>query len=310
MPVNANKVRESLEKINLPGDLRFNEPMSAHTTFKVGGPADIWFRPASRESLVRVLLFAHENQLPFTMLGGGANVVISDRGVRGFVIDSSGLRNCNFDENALEVDAGLPVSDAAAFAADRGLAGLDFIYAMPGSVGGAVWMNARCYDGEISNILKRVDYLDTSRTLKQLVPAPGDFAYKKSPFQGKPWIILGARFELTPADSKVLWTRMHALEADRRSKGHFDAPCAGSVFKNDHRFGEPSGKIIDRLGLRGTQLGGAKISLQHANIIINTGNASASDIRNLVTLVHDKVKTSSGFDLEAEVVFLGDWTLA
>lgn len=301
------KVRESIEKINLKGVLRQNESLAAHCTFKVGGPADWYFRPAEPESLRQSLLWARAAGLPWFILGGGANIVPSDRGFRGLVVDTSDLTAWSVEGSRCRAQAGIAVSTLSGHLADAGLSGLDFIYAMPGSLGGAVYMNARCYDGEMSAILRRVRYLDENLEWASMELAASDFAYKLSPFTNRRRVIVEAEMELQPGDTAALWDRMRSLEADRTAKGHFLAPSAGSVFKNNHALGQPSGKIIDSLGLRGLRIGGAKISDAHANIFINAGGASARDIRDLVETVAGRVKNELGHELEAEILFIGDW---
>lgn len=329
------KLQWEREKFKLEEPMEFDVPLAPWTTFRVGGPADALARPRSEEELIRLIRFARKSGIPITVLGGGANVVVGDAGIRGLVILTTGLDRIRREENRLYVGAGKPISDASAFAAEHGLAGLAFIYAMPGTTGGAIWMNARCYDGEIAPILREVRYLDIEGCgeredlhgaaragafgerrgarppgdhavgVYQVVPE--DFSYKISPFQDGRRIILEGVFDLAPSGGRDLWSEMRDHEDDRRRKGHFDAPCAGSIFKNNRAFGEPSGKIIDRLGLRGTQVGGARVSDLHGNIIINTGTASAGDIRTLTELVRERVRAETGFILEPEVLFIGEW---
>ncbi|HKK47614.1 MAG TPA: UDP-N-acetylmuramate dehydrogenase, partial [Alkalispirochaeta sp.] len=201
-------------------------------------------------------------------------------------------------------------SDAAAYAADHELQGLEFIYAMPGSVGGAVWMNARCYGGEIFHVLQRVHYVTRSGVAGTYIPRPEDFGYKISPFQDGARIITSVEFNLSPAPGTrdTLWNEMRDHEEDRRRKGHFAYPCAGSIFKNDRSFGQPSGRIIDEQGLRGLTRGGARVSEQHGNIIVNAADATATDIRGLVMDVQTRVATATGYHLDPEVLFIGDWS--
>jgi UDP-N-acetylmuramate dehydrogenase len=210
----------------------------------------------------------------------------------------------------LRAQAGAAISDAAAYAADHELRGLEFIYAMPGSVGGAVWMNARCYGGEIFPVLHRVHYVTRSGEAGLYTPREGDFGYKISPFQDGTRIITVAEFTLqaAPGEREALWREMREHEEDRRSKGHFAYPCAGSIFKNDRSFGQPSGRIIDKQGLRGLERGGARVSDQHGNIIVNTGDATATDIRGLVTEVQTRIADTTGYHLDPEVLFIGDWS--
>lgn len=282
--------------------------MRDHTTFRVGGPADVYARPAHREDVITLLAAAREHGVPWFVLGGGANILVADDGIRGIVIDMGSIAHCDHRGTTLIAGAGLPVSDASAYAADHALAGLDFIYSMPGSVGGAVWMNARCYDGEIYPILESVEIVTPDGALDTYTPAPEDFDYKRSPFMSNSAIMTEVRLRLDHGDPEALWRVMREHEADRRSKGHFIAPCAGSVFKNNRAFGSPSGAIIDSIGMRGTAIGGAKVSDLHANIVINTGNATATDIRRLIEHIHDQVERRTGYDLEPEVLYVGDWS--
>ncbi len=303
-------VQSVVKNFNLPVQLLFDEPLSSYTTFQVGGPAQVLALPADISELQELLRCTATTDIPVTLLGGGANVVVSDRGIPGLVVHTGKLNHISHRGEQLHVEAGLPISNASAYAADHNLRGLDFIFAMPGSVGGAVWMNARCYDGEIAGILDSVDYLTMEGKRGTYRTNPADFAYKVSPFQDGSRIIVAATFKLkrNPRDGRELWKRMRDIEADRREKGHFEAPCAGSVFKNDRTIGEPSGKIIDRLGMRGLQMGGAQVSPHHGNIIINTGTATAGEIKNLMTEVRNTVYRETGFILEPEILFLGDWS--
>lgn len=281
--------------------------MAGHTTFRVGGPADLYAIPDSIDDLVTILNTVQAESVPCFILGGGANIVVADAGIRGIVVDMSRFSSMEMAGDTLVVGAGAAISDAAAFAADGGRSGLGFIYAMPGSVGGAVWMNARCYGGEISDILDAVDVVTAEGDQRRYLPQAGDFGYKRSPFQTRNDVMVSVSFRLnegTPADT---WKVMRECEADRRAKGHFDAPCAGSVFKNNRAFGKPSGQIIDEVGLRGTRVGGAQVSDRHANIIVNNGSATAAEIRQLVDQVRSEVLARTGYELESEIMFVGDW---
>jgi UDP-N-acetylmuramate dehydrogenase len=303
----VSTVKKRLEKINIEGSLRFDEPMHRHTTFQVGGPADVYVVPASPADVATVLQLAEESDTPLFTLGGGSNVLVSDAGIRGIVMDMGRFDNLAADNAELTAGAGLAISDVTAFAADRGLGGIDFLYSMPGSVGGAVWMNARCYGSSIIDILSFVRSVAPDGTLYEGAPDRSQYDYKLSPYQSNGHVLLEARFRLKPEPPEQIWERMRGYEADRSSKGHFSAPSAGSVFKNNRSFGSPSGAIIDSIGLRGTQIGGARISDNHANIIVNTGSATASDIRALIEYVEDEVKRRLGYELEREVLLAGDW---
>lgn len=289
--------------------------MSRHTSFEVGGPADIYAEPRSVEELSALVAEARRLELPLFPLGGGANILVSDAGIRGLVVDMRGFDELselpatgNGGSAPVCAGAGPAISDVAAWCADRGLGGLDFLYAMPGSVGGSLWMNARCYGVSIDELLLEAEYVDDEGRRHTYSVNRDDFDYKQSPFQRRRWIIVSATFSLRREDPEEIWNRMRGHQEDRRGKGHFLAPSAGSVFKNNRAFGSPTGKIIDELGLRGYQIGGARISDKHANIIVNAGGATARDIRRLIEYVEDQVRRRTGFELEREVLYAGDWS--
>jgi len=245
------------------------------------------------------------------VLGGGANILAADAGVRGIVLDTGGwageIRQQQ-EEGIRRFRAGTSLDAAAEIAADAGLSGLEFLAGMPGSIGGAVWMNARCYGREIADVLVETEVVDFStRTTSSWSNNKAEFGYKKSPFQGRDVLILSASFCLTPGKTPDIRATMNAHRADRVAKGHYRYPSAGSVFKNNPEFGKPAGKIIDELGLCGLRKGGAQVAPWHGNIIVNTGGAAASDIRALVDEVAARVKAAAGFTLEPEILFVGEW---
>ncbi|MDR1565776.1 MAG: UDP-N-acetylmuramate dehydrogenase [Treponema sp.] len=302
------------------GSFGFDEPMYRHTTFKVGGPADAWIRPGKEifPAYARVLLKAARDEgIPVFILGAGANLAVSDRGIRGIVLDTGSWKGIGKRENVREggktpafsvkAAAGTSVDQLVDRLAVRGLGGLEFLAGMPGSVGGAVWMNARCYDKSVSEPLLETEILDEDFNRLRVPVKSGDFSYKKSPFQTRQVLILSARFALDFRPTSDIRKEMEEYRRDRRDKGHYRFPSAGSAFKNNRDFGNPTGKIIDDLGLRGLSSGGAQVAPWHGNIIINTGGASASDIRALTGEVARRVREERGFILEPEILFVGDW---
>jgi UDP-N-acetylmuramate dehydrogenase len=285
--------------------------MSLHTTFKVGGPADVWVRPETQsfpEYAAALLRSAKTAEIPVCILGGGANLVAADRGIRGIVLDTTGWTGLVPPEkDGVVFRAGTVVDAAVEEAAVRGWGGLEFLAGMPGAIGGAVWMNARCYDKSVSDVLTEVEILDENRN-RSLVPVrERDYGYKKSPFQDRDVLILSARFRLEDRAEGDIRREMAAHRRDREEKGHYRFPSAGSAFKNNRAFGKPTGQIIDELGLRGFALGGAEVAPWHGNIIINRGNAKAADIRALVETLICKVQEARGVSLEPEILFVGDW---
>jgi UDP-N-acetylmuramate dehydrogenase len=306
---------EFLESINsrfpaFQGTFRFDEPMANHTTFKVGGPADLWVRPEGEffpEYASVLLESAKKEQISVFIMGGGANLVVSDGGIRGIVLDTRGY--CGVKEETATgfiFRSGTTVDEAVEIAAARGLSGLEFLAGMPGSLGGALWMNARCYEREMSDVVSAAEIL-ADGTIQKIILKKKDFTYKKSPFQGKKNLILGCIVKLEKGDSFLIRSAMESHRKDREEKGHYRFPCAGSAFKNNRAFGKPTGKIIDELGMKGFAVGDAQIAPWHGNIIINRGGARAADIKELADKIMQRVHDEAGLMLEPEILFVGDW---
>ncbi len=295
------------QKINIDGKIEFNVGMKEYTTFKTGGSADVFITPATKEDIITILRTAKNNGSGVFILGGGANILVSDKGIRGVVINMTEMKKYSVANNVFSAEAGLPISRASEISAESGLSGMEFIYSMPGSLGGAVYMNAKCYGISISEIIKEVEYIDGNFRIQRKERENLSFCYKSSPFQNTNNVILNASFLLKRKDRSAILAAMELNKNDRKEKGHFNFPCAGSVFKNNRSFGAPSGKIIDSLNLKGYRIGGAKIAEYHANIIINTGNACSSDIMKLIELIKKKVYDKTGFLLEREIQPVGDW---
>ena len=296
-----------MKKINIRAPIMFDEPMAKHTSFRIGGPADLFVSPLTEGDLVQVLSQCFSRELPFFTLGEGANILVSDRGIDGIVIDMSRLNGIEVDGPSIRAMAGTPLSRVAETAAEIGLAGLETFYTMPGSVGGSVWMNARCYGVSLSEVLDFVDIVDIDLQPKRLRASGEQFDYKKSPFQSMKAVIVAAGFRLEPGNGPLLYSKMAEYNKDRQRKGHFLYPSAGSIFKNNPSLGMPSGKIIDSLNLRGFAYRGASISEAHANIIINTGSATGRDVKTLIDIVKERVKEAYGFALEEEILYVGRW---
>jgi UDP-N-acetylmuramate dehydrogenase len=293
--------------IKIAGRLQEDEILSGHTSFRIGGPADLFIVPQTLEEAALIATLCARESVPCHVLGGGTNILVSDKGVRGVVIDLTLLSGLQAEGTLVTAFGGTPVSALAEFALSKGLAGMEFAYALPGSVGGAVWMNARCYEREVSDVLEFVDYLDADIGQRRLPMRRDAWEYKVSPFQGMRGVILQAGFRLAPGDPRRLEDLMQEHRQDREKKGHFLFPCAGSVFKNNRAFGAPTGVIVDSLGLKGRRIGGAQVAPFHGNIIVNTGGATARDVLALIELVEDEVRRRRGFQLEREVLLVGEW---
>jgi len=300
-------------------DIRYEEPMSEHTTFKVGGPADCWIYPVGEgftSFCVDLLTHARKDNIPVFILGAGANIVVSDNGIRGIVLDMNdwtgeSVWSISAGEEEIILKSGTSIDAACDIAAAAGLSGLEFLAGMPGTIGGALWMNARCYGKEIADVLKWIEVIAKDEhneyTIKriEIETIINSFGYKKSPFQEMDCIIISASFNLKKGEKEKILLEMDKNREDRYEKGHYQFPSAGSAFKNNQQFGKPTGQIIDELGLKGMKKGGAQIAPFHGNIVINTGNAKASDIHALMDEVAAKVKEKTGFILEPEVLFVG-----
>ncbi|WP_461257049.1 UDP-N-acetylmuramate dehydrogenase [Treponema sp. R80B11-R83G3] len=320
------KIKEIIDKCleETPCEVyvRYDEPMKEHTTFKVGGPADCMLRPRGEgfaSFCVNILNRCSAEKTPLFILGGGANIVVSDKGIRGIVLDMGAWKGEKIHslcekENEIVFKSGTSIDEAVDASCAACLCGLEFLAGMPGTVGGAVWMNARCYGGEIADVLSWVEIIscdhvtESTYVIKRVEVKDGEgFAYKKSPFQEMDCVIISASFKLRKGDKEELLIKTAEYRKGREKKGHYLFPSAGSAFKNNRDFGKPTGQIIDELGLKNRQIGGAQIAPFHGNIVINTGNASASDIRALIDETAVKVKEKTGFTLEPEILFIGEW---
>ncbi len=282
--------------------------MSCHTSFRVGGPADLYVAPLDTRDIIEIRRLARRTGSSLFVVGAGANILVSDRGIRGIVVDMRMFDYAVRDGSRLIAGAGSAVTRVCEIAATCGLSGFEFIYAMPGSVGGAVWMNARCYGRSVSDVLESVTVVRPDGATGRIVVDPSRFSYKSSPFQQTDVIIVEAAFRLRSGKRDAIRRAMRERFDDRRAKGHFRAPSVGSIFKNNRTFGAPTGQIIDSLGLKGFRIGGAHVAEYHANIIVNSGDATAGDILEVIEHVERCVRERTGIVLEREVRLVGEWT--
>lgn len=281
-----------------------NESLKDKTTFKIGGNASFFAKPEDSKSLIALLSWAKENDLPLFILGGGSNLVVSDEGIDKLVISTESFDFCTLQDDLLICGAGCTFEKITEFCIENEISGLENFAGLPGTTGGATFMNARCYEVSISDVLSSVKYIDLSDfTEKTYSVDLSEWDYKKSPFQSGDKIITQVSFNIKKGISKEIEEKSLSFIKDRENKGHFKFPSAGSVFKNNRNFGKPSGKIIDEVGLRGFSVGQAQVAPWHGNFIINNGNATASDVRNLVEIIQEKVLKETGFMLECEIIF-------
>lgn len=280
-----------------------NEPMSVHTTFRIGGPADLFVRPKDRDQAVSVLKKARECALPVTIVGKGSNLLVDDGGIPNIVL-SMDEQTADPPEilrkKLIRCPAGVSLATLCAFAMKNSLSGLEFAWGIPGSVGGAVYMNAGAYGGDISQVLFRVEYLDGQGNVHEAPADKLEFGYRRSWFTKSPGhLITNTVFALQPGDKQEIRDRMEELMARRKEKQPLDYPSAGSVFKRP--AGAYAAELIEQSGLKGHRIGGAMVSKKHAGFIVNFENASCLDVKLLIGEVRRIVHAKTGYMLEQEI---------
>ena len=283
--------------------VKTDEPMSRHTTFRIGGPAALFIGVKTVDALKYVLKALREKEIRTFILGRGSNVLFADKGYDGAVVSTALLDDIAVDGTELTAGAGALVSNVAKKALESSLAGMEFLYGIPETCGGAVFMNAGAYGGETANILKETSYLDLEDyEVKTLSNEEHEFGYRNSVFRKGGRIILSSTFSLEKGDMAEIGNRMKELMKKRLMKQPLDYPSAGSVFKRcEGRF---TGQMIEEAGLKGTSVGGAQISEKHGGFIINKGGATASDVLKLIDLVKTTISRTHGANLECEVIYV------
>ena len=295
---------EALQKISVPGQLLQNEPMAAHTTFRVGGPADLMFFPASEEQVCAALKLAEEHDVPAMVIGNGSNMIVRDGGIRGLVIVlGERFSAVEISDNVLCAQAGASMARIASAAQAKALAGLEFASGIPGSLGGGCAMNAGAYGGQLSDVLIDARVL-LNGEVRTMTRDELQMGYRTTLPLREGGIVLSARFALTPDDGAAIQERMKDLNARRRDKQPLNFPSAGSTFKRPE--GYFAGALIEQAGLKGRTIGGAQVSEKHAGFIINIGGATAQDILELIAHVQKVVMEQFGVALETEVRIVGE----
>lgn len=297
---------EWIRKLGEQVEILVAEPMKNHTTFRIGGPADALALPKTPEEVAEVVRFCHEHAQPYYVLGNGSNLLVSDEGYRGLVLQL--YRNFNdiqVNGETITVQSGAMLAAVARTAYQTGLTGLEFASGIPGTIGGAVVMNAGAYGGEMKNVLKEVTVL-TKEGEVLVIPAKAlELGYRTSVIPKNGWIVLGAVLQLKEGDQEQILARMEELKEQRITKQPLDLPSAGSTFKRPE--GYFAGKLIMDAGLRGFTVGGAQVSEKHCGFVVNRGNATAADVWELICEVKRRVKEMTGVELEPEVKLLGDF---
>lgn len=282
-----------------------NEPMSRHTSFKIGGPTDLLAQPADEEELRSLILRTCEHKVPVTFIGNGSNLLVLDKGIRGLVVKLSCMGGiCESGPEELTFGSGISLALASKKAAELGLSGMEFAVGIPGTIGGAVFMNAGAYDGEMSCVVKSVRVMDMAGHAAVLTAGELAFGYRKSALQGSGLIVTAVTVALKKGDAAAIREKMEEFSRRRISKQPLELPSAGSMFKRPP--GYYAGTLIDQTGLKGYTVGGAQVSEKHAGFVVNVGGATAADVLQLIKDVQDKVQQAHGVHLEPEVLVLGE----
>ncbi|MGD1152125.1 MAG: UDP-N-acetylmuramate dehydrogenase [Syntrophales bacterium] len=301
-------LREKLRDM-VSGKVLFDEPMSRHTSIGVGGIADAVVWPERSEELSRIIHFLWQFQIPFIPIGNGTNLIVKDGGYKGTVISMLGLNSISLVERGpeqvlLHAGAGATLSEIVLLSEKRSLSGMEFCAGIPGSVGGAVKMNAGAYGNEIKDVVETVELMIISGEILESRKDDLKFAYRNLDIS-EGTIIVGASFLLARGIEEQIHARINEILGKRKNKHPLEYRNAGSIFKNPNG-GIPAGQIIDELGLKGIQIGNAKISEKHGNFIVNSGNAKASDIIALIDMIKTKVNKERGIMLQTEVMIVGE----
>lgn len=289
-------------------NIRLQEPMAAHTTFRVGGPADCLLEIHDKEELKKICRYLRLASVPFFVMGNGSNLLVSDKGFRGVILQiCQGMNEIRVEGKRIIAQAGATLAQAARTAMEHGLTGLEFASGIPGTVGGGVVMNAGAYGGEMSQVIRSVEVLSPEGEFWTLDNATMEFGYRKSSIRGHEYVVTEAEFELQEGDQAQIKAVMEGLNAKRREKQPLEYPSAGSTFKRPE--GYFAGELIMKAGLKGFQIGGAQVSEKHCGFIVNTkpGETRAAEIMAVIRKTREAVQEKFDVELEPEVVFVGEF---
>ncbi|MEK3921264.1 UDP-N-acetylmuramate dehydrogenase [Paenibacillus amylolyticus] len=284
--------------------VKFNEPLKNHTFIKIGGNADILIHPTTIDEITKIVEIANLHQLPLTVIGKGSNVIIKDGGIRGVTISLSHFNQIKVSEDSMIAQSGVDIIDVSRLALEHSLTGLEFACGIPGSTGGALYMNAGAYGGQIADVVERATVITKDGAVLEIPREEMKFGYRNSLFKMDHYIILEAEFGLKKGNKEDIASKMKELTFLRESKQPLEFPSCGSVFKRPE--GHFAGKLIQDCNLQGTRIGGAEISMKHAGFIVNVDHATAQDYMDLIQFIQQKVYDTFQVELETEVIFLGE----
>ncbi|MBE6070456.1 MAG: UDP-N-acetylmuramate dehydrogenase [Clostridium butyricum] len=285
-------------------EIQLDAKMSEHIYFKVGGTVDILLTPSNTEQIRKSISICKENEIPFYILGNGSNILVKDGGIRGVVIKLSNIDNITVDGNKITAECGALLKDVSIAAAKESLTGFEFACGIPGSVGGAVFMNAGAYDGEISFVIEKAEVLNDQQELITLTKDELDLGYRQSVVMKKGYVVISATFNLEKGNKEKIDNRVNELTVRREERQPLEYPSAGSTFKRPE--GYFAGKLIQDAGLKGFSIGGACVSEKHAGFVINKNHGTAKDVLDVIHHVQEEVKKQFGVELHPEVRILGE----
>lgn len=299
----SDMVLQTLESYVPRENIRLGEPMSRHTTFRIGGEADCFVEIENLDQLTHLQRYLQMVEQPCLVLGNGSNLLVSDRGYAGVVLHvGPRMQQIQVQEDRMIVQAGALMAQVAQAACEHGLTGLEFASGIPGTMGGGVIMNAGAYGGEISQVVAQVKVVDRQGNVLELDNATMEFGYRTSAIKYQPFTVVEVTLQLARGERESIRSRMEELAAKRREKQPLEYPSAGSIFKRPE--GYFAGELIMKSGLRGYQIGGARVSDKHCGFIVNMGKATCEDVRDLIAHVQERVKDCFGVDLETEVIYV------
>lgn len=299
-------IYDYIEKIVPQENILFDEPMSRHTTFRVGGAAKCLIKVNNKEQMKKLIPYLHMTGQNFFILGNGSNLLVGDKGYSGILVKlGEGMESVTVEGERMKISAGTLLSKAASAARENELTGMEFASGIPGTVGGAIVMNAGAYGGEMKQIVESVEVMNMEGEILVLDNDTMEFGYRKSVIKSRPFIVLETVLRLQKGKQEEISSKMEELSRLRREKQPLEYASAGSTFKRPE--GYFAGKLIMDAGLRGFSIGGAKVSEKHCGFIVNSGNATAADIREVIDEVQQCVKAKFGVTLEREVIYLGDF---
>lgn len=299
------KLTKEMQEFINKEDIYANEPMSKHTTFKIGGTADIFVKLRSTEQIERLINLCNEKNVPIKVIGNGSNILVKDNGVRGVVAKICTNSYEFLDEETIRVDAGMLNVKVSMILVEHSLTGFEFASGIPGTIGGAVKMNAGAYGSQMSDVVVKTKYIDLKdMQIKEINNTEQKFEYRKSLFSTTPSIIIDTTLRLKKAEKEEIQEKISKNNESRKTKQPIEKPSAGSTFKRGKDF--ITAQLIDECGLKGYTVGGAQVSTKHAGFVVNTGNATASDVIKLVEIIKQKVQEKFNKDIDLEIEIIGE----